>query len=110
MSFFDGTLRRAYSAVFGPHTGWKVEIAENGRCGNVIYWEPAGSLRFYWEFGGRALAIIEVGTQAEWNQHHPWAAPRRAEILKRVADEVIRQRAPRSTARLNEERGTLDIL
>lgn len=107
----DSLFSRVCSAVFGPKTGWKVEVAENGRRGAVYYREAQNSLRFYWEFGGGdVVAIIDVGTRSEWEQQHPWAALRRAEILRRVADEVIRQRAPHSKARLNETAGSIEIV
>lgn len=74
---------------------WNVRIGEQGRGGTVVYREPGGELRFWWEFGGGdAVALINVGTAVDWATHHPWAAPRREEILDRVASEVIRQRAP----------------
>lgn len=111
MAHLDSFFHRLYSAVLGPRSGWKVEIAENGRCGAVYYRERQNSLRFYWEFGGgNVVAIIDVGTRSDWEREHPWAAPRRAEILQRVADEIIRQRAPHSKARLNETAGYLEIV
>lgn len=87
-----------------------VEIQENGRSGTVLYQEPAGVLSFYWEFGGGdTVATIAVGTEAEWQKKHAWAAPRRAEILQRVAAEVIRQRAPQSQASVDLVRGWILI-
>jgi hypothetical protein len=35
-----------------------VTIRARGRCGSVNYREPAGSLSFYWEFGGGVSQIL----------------------------------------------------
>lgn len=89
---------------------WSVDIQEKGRCGSVNYRETSGILSFYWEIGGGdTLAIINVGDEASWRTRHPWAVSRRAEILRRVADEVIRQKAPGSRAEINEPAGWINI-
>lgn len=31
---------------------WSVKVVENGRSGSIEYRESAGSISFYWEFGG----------------------------------------------------------
>lgn len=83
-----------------------VGITENGRSGSVTYREPAGSLSFYWEFGGGdVVVIISAGAAAVWQQQHAWAFDRRAEILRFVADEVVRQKAPTCRAEINEANG-----
>lgn len=93
-----------------PQRDWSVEIHEEGRCGKIIYREPAGSLSCYWEFGGGdTVATIQVGDAASWRQQHPWAVSRRAEILQRVADEVIRQKAPGCRAKFDAPPGWLYI-
>ena len=93
-----------------PFSGWRVDIREEGRSGAVVYREAAGSLSFYWEFGGgNTLAIIDVGDEATWQEKHPWTAGRRAEILQRVSDEVIRQRAPANRAEIDDRRGCIYI-
>lgn len=86
--------------------GWSVDIEEKGRHGTVHYREVAGTLTFYWELGGGdVVATIHVGDEASWHQSHPWAAGRRAEILRCVADEVIRQKAPGSRAEIDGKTG-----
>ena len=35
-----------------PLPTWSIEIKSTGRSGTVEYREEAGSLSFYWEFGG----------------------------------------------------------
>jgi len=60
-----------------------LQIVEHGRDGQVIYRDSAGELSFYWEFGGNnVLALINVGTAAEWSRRSPWAVARRGEILR----------------------------
>lgn len=82
----------------------RVTIRENGRSGTVHYRGAGGELDFWWEFGGGdTVAILHVGTAGEWAMQHPWALPHRDEILRRVADEVIRQRAPTCVAAVDDE-------
>ncbi|MEO7966665.1 MAG: hypothetical protein ABIT38_22430 [Gemmatimonadaceae bacterium] len=88
---------------------WRVDIAESGRSGDVTYREPSGKLTFYWEFGGsNVLVSISVGTAEEWAAQHAWAAPRRVEIVRRVIEEVVRQRAPGCRGELGTN-GWIDI-
>lgn len=75
--------------------GKRVIISENGRTGAVIYHEGSQRISFWWEFGGGdVVAIVNVGDEEEWRAKYPWALSRRAEILRYVADEVVRQKAP----------------
>lgn len=78
---------------------FRVEIMENGRSGQLRYSEGLTSSTFYWEFGGGdTVASISVPTAAKWAEETSWPVERRDEILWRVADEVIRQRAPACVA------------
>lgn len=87
----------------------RVTITENGRDGHVMYSEGSRGIDGYWEFGGGdVVTIVSMGTREEWERSHGWALAQRARILRFVADEVVRQRAPSCTARIDEERG--DIL
>ena len=89
---------------------WSVDIHENGRSGNVIYREAAGSLSFYWEFGGGdTVATIDTGSEAQWRARHAWALPRRAEILRRTAAEVIRLKAAGCCAEIDDQKGWINI-
>lgn len=89
---------------------WSVDIHENGRSGNVVYREASGSLSFHWEFGGgEIVAIIYVGDEIAWRQQPPWASCRRAEILQRLAAEVIRQKAAGCTAEFDDPRGWINL-
>src|SRR5689334_16023721 len=85
-----------------------VAITENGRSGHVHYREPAGELSFYWEFGGgEVVAIVQAASLEEWHKAAPWAVERRAEILRFVAAEVLRQRAPTCHADIDERAGRI---
>ena len=87
---------------------WSVEVAERGRDGHVYYHEPAGTITFYWEFGGGdVVAIISGDSEKTRKKNHPWAASRYREILERVASEVIRQKAPNCRAEIDEPKGCI---
>ena len=76
---------------------YHVQIGDGGRAGVVRYSEVGGSLEFWREFteGGAAIAVLDP---AQWDAAHQaaavWAVGRREEILRRLAREVRRQRAP----------------
>lgn len=86
----------------------RVSIEDQGRCGKVTYEEGSHRLAGYWEFsGGEAVACVRFGSAEEWALH-PWALGRRAEILRCIADEVVRQKAPGCRAEIDPTSG--DIL
>ena len=85
-----------------------VEITGTGRSGRVIYREAGGELTFHWEIGGRdAIAIIQTGTREAWNAQYRWAAGRRSEILRFVAAETARQKAPGARVEIDEKAGDI---
>lgn len=86
-----------------------VTITEHGRDGHVAYSEGLlHSINGYWEFGGNdVVAIVSMGSLEEWRRHQAWALERRASILRFVAHEVIRQRAPTCTPDIDEEKGVI---
>jgi hypothetical protein len=87
---------------------WTVEIVTNGRDGHILYRESSSVASFYWEFGGGGvIAIINVGSAVEWIEEYPWSADRRTEVLERVIKEVIRQKAPTCTAKVDERDGVI---
>jgi hypothetical protein len=89
---------------------WSVEVTASGRSGSVDYHEDAGSISFYWEFGGGdTVAIIWIEDLATWSTRHPWAVERRREILERVAHEVLRQKAPTCRADIDDQNGYVYI-
>jgi hypothetical protein len=89
----------------------KINIITKGRSGTIQYIEGAlfkkNTCEFYWEFGGAdTFAIIWFPKDdAEWDRKYPWAAGRRMEIVKTMAEDVRRQQAPSST--LKWEEGTV---
>ncbi len=88
----------------------KVNITQEGRSGAVTYEEDQGRITGWWEFaGGDALALISMGSASEWRHGHPWAVDHRAGILRFVADEVIRQKAPGCYAVIEEESGMITL-
>jgi hypothetical protein len=93
-----------------PSEQWSVDAVEKGRSGSIEYREPAGRMSFYWEFGGGgAVAIIWVGDPALWKSRYPWAVDHRRSILERVAQEIVRQKAPSCRADIDEKGGYIYI-
>ena len=84
---------------------WSVKVVESGRTGSIEYRESAGSISFYWEFGGNTVAIIWVGDLVLWSARYPWAIDHRRAILERVAHGVVRQKAPSCRADIDEKSG-----
>lgn len=88
----------------------KVTITEEGRSGSVHYESDGRRISGWWEFaGGDAVAILYIGSAMEWKLGHPWAVERRAEIMRFVADEVIRQKASSCKAEIDEESGWITL-
>jgi hypothetical protein len=87
-----------------------VTITQEGRSGNVRYSDGEHSISGWWEFaGGDAVAIVSMGSAEAWRTQHPWATDQRAGILRRVADEVLRQKASGCKADIDEEGGWITI-
>ncbi len=86
-----------------------VTISENGRDGTVRFSRGLRTLDGYWSFGGGDIvAIVSMGSREEWQRQHAWALADRGAILRFVAAEVVRQRAPTCTAEIDEASG--DVL
>lgn len=86
----------------------RVTITESGRDGRVEYGEGLHTISGYWEFGGNdVVTIVSMGSREDWQRSHAWAVDRRANILRVVADEVVRQRAPSCTAEIDEQSGNI---
>lgn len=78
---------------------WLVQINVRGRGGTIAYSEGPNTAYFEWELGGGdSIAIVTGPPPQEWDLTLPWARDRRREILRRIADHVIRTRAPTSRA------------
>jgi len=103
----------AFTKPPGPSGGvqdWSVVIEQSGRYGTVNYREADGSIPMSWEFGGNdVVAIIYFENESVWRTRYPWAAARRSEVLQRVADEVIRQRAPGCQAEIDGQSGWINL-
>lgn len=85
-----------------------VSITENGRSGSVRYSEGFRAIAGYWEFGGGdVIAIVGMGSLEEWQRSHAWAVAQRADVLRFVASEVIRQRAPTCAVEIDDLRGDI---
>ena len=70
-----------------------------GRDGYITYLEGRHTTSFYWEFGGGdAVVIIHAGLPSPWSRQQ-------REIVERVIQEVIRQRAPSCKADIDETGG-----
>lgn len=86
----------------------KVNVIAKGRSGKIQYIEGSlfkkNTCEFYWEFGGAdAVAIISFPkSDAEWDERYPWAAGRRMEIVKDMAEQVRKMKSPSSTLRWGE--------
>jgi len=91
-----------------------INIITDGPSGTIQYIE--GSLfkknicEFYWEFGGAGtVAIIWfLNNDDEWDKRYPWAAGRRMEIVRDMAEKVRKRQAPSST--LKCEDGTVRLV
>jgi hypothetical protein len=85
-----------------------VAIVDNGRDGSVTYRGPSGTVEGYWEFGGEdVVAIVSMGSRDDWRRFGDDALADRAAILRFVADETIRQRAPTCEAQIDEQTGVI---
>lgn len=82
--------------------GYQVDITQSGNYGDIVYAENGREAKFGWEFGGSVLAVIDIPPKSVWSNTFPFPATRRREIGERVANEVIRQKAPRSNFRWTE--------
>ena len=71
-----------------------VHVITNGRDGEILYIEKGNTGRFYWEFlVGDAMIGVSFPKKDQWDTAIPWAAGRQDEIMKKVAQEVVRQQA-----------------
>jgi len=88
----------------------RVDIQDGGRAGSISYHESRHTASFDWEFASPpALAFISGPKAAEWDHACPWASGRQAEIFERVAQEVIRQKAPGCRFELDLRGGVITI-
>ncbi len=86
---------------------YKVKITQSGRGGTIFYLENAQELPFGWEFAING-ALLFVPSPPHWNNFCdrndlPQARNRRDEILKRVCEEVIRQKTSGAEYEIEED-------
>lgn len=88
----------------------KVNVITQGRSGKVHYIEGSlfkkNTCEFYWEFGGADMiaTIWFPKDDSAWDAKYPWAAGRRMEIVKEMAEQVQKKQAPRSTLKWEMDR------
>lgn len=78
-------------------SGYKVEIRQKGRYGDILYSEKGDNVVFGWEFGGTVIVVIDIPSESRWIKDVKFPVSQRKEIAERVAREVIRQKAPGSS-------------
>jgi len=81
---------------------WIVEIDSSGRAGSIYYKEGSNIIQFSFEIGGKFVAAIWPPDKQVWDSKFAWAIGRRKEIIDRLIQEVIRQKAPSSVAEEDE--------
>lgn len=94
----------------GEARDWSVEFEDTGRAGTMTYREAEGSIPMNWEYGGKdVVAIITFEQETSWRTRYPWAATRRGEIVRRVAAEAVRQKAPGCRLEIDERSGWIHL-
>jgi hypothetical protein len=87
-----------------------VTIVESGREGRVEYADGPNAVSGYWEFGGNDIVtIVSMGSVEDWQRSHSWGLEKRPSILRFIADEVIRQKAPSCAATIDEQSGVISL-
>lgn len=68
------------------------------RAGTVEYSENGNTCKFEWELlgGDDVIACVWFPSEEKWNQAYPWAAGRRMDVMKEVAEVVRDKRAPKA--------------
>lgn len=88
----------------------KINVITKGRSGTVQYIEGSflkkNTCEFYWEFGGADMiaTIWFPKDDAAWDKQYPWAAGRRMEIVKEMAEEARKKQAPASKLKWEADR------
>jgi hypothetical protein len=90
----------------------RVEISQNGRAGQILYYEDQTVIRFDWEFAGspRALVLVFGSPARVWDEKHPGARGRQAEIYGTICAEIVRQKAPESSCEIDLEDGVITVI
>lgn len=107
MALFVRVMRRGVGGSAGGGKNSKnVTIIEKGPSGTIRYTEKGQTCEFYWEYsGGDSVACIWFpADDANWDEKYPWAAGRRMQIVKDVAEQVRRQKSPTSKIKWESDR------
>ncbi len=89
---------------------WEVVVETRGQCGSANYVEGADTIRFGWEFGGRdIIAMISGPEPSTWDDQYPWAVGRRHEIMRRLAQALIEQKASGCRAEFDFDRTLITL-
>lgn len=85
-----------------------IEVSPAGRSGTLIYREEKLTIPCYWELGGNdVVLVVSCGSTDEWRKSHSWALPRRPEILRFIAAELVRQQALDGQVSIDDKTGVL---
>jgi hypothetical protein len=90
---------------------WHVTIKQVAQYGTIHYFEvdQSAEIKFSWEFGGGSVIVMIFSPpEVSWDKNYPWAAGRRQQIIERVAQETVRQRAPRNRYEIESD-GMINI-
>ncbi len=86
---------------------FQVEITQAGRGGTITYREGRGRrLAFGWEFSTVGVDIF-IPTPEQWEAlagrpRKGWLRGRRQEILARVVEDILRQKAPNAAVKIED--------
>ena len=75
-----------------PPLGYSVVLEPHGRTAVLHYREGQHTVSFNAEFGsGAVIQIVTIPAPRDWDREVPWASGRRAEVLARIGQELVRQ-------------------
>ena len=81
----------------------KLEYINEGRGGYVVYKDGRADIKLFFEYGGgNCVAIIYVPTIDEWTSKTNLPIADRQTILTFVAEQAIRDQAPKSYYELSD--------
>lgn len=74
----------------------KLEYINQGRSGYVVYKDGANNLKLFYEYGGgNCVAIIYVPSSEQWTSQTNRDITERRSILTFIAEQVIKDQAPK---------------
>ena len=72
----------------------KISITSEGRGGNVHFESRETEFNMWWEFGYKALVIVEIPTREEWFMRTGLPISRREETLNFIGEQLVLKEAP----------------